>query len=84
MLVSGGLVVLMPWYSWGISCLAVGMIVSVDSINALAGLVVCGMVVHPSAGEVLCCLCGEGTKLLPLDNFFDVSMRGLGRHICTQ
>src|SRR6267142_4293336 len=35
MSVSGGSVVLMPWYSWGISCLAVGMIVSVDSVDVL-------------------------------------------------
>jgi len=80
MSVSEGSVICMPWYSWGISCLAVSMIISVDSIDALVGLCVWGMLVHPSAGDVLCHLCGEGMKLLPLDNF--VSMRGLGRCIC--
>jgi len=60
------------------------MTVSVDSIDALVGLVVCGMVVHPSAGEVLCHLCGKGTELLPLDNFFfEVLTWGLGQRICT-
>ena len=82
MLVSGGLVVLMPWYSWGISCRAFGMTVFVNSVDALVGWVFCGMAVHPSAGEVCCRLCGEGTELLPLDDFFEVSTWGLGQHIC--
>jgi len=60
------------------------MIVSVDSVDALMGRVFCGMEVHPSAGEVCCRLCGEGTELLPLDNFFfEVLTWGLGQRICT-
>jgi len=56
------------------------MTVAVESIELLMGFIVCGMMVHPSTGVVLCHLCGKEAELLPLDSCF-ISTFGLGQHI---